>query len=457
MFWFPLEYPVSCVLFLVVLACIAQAWFFKKDFFNPPTIYCFSQCVTLGIAYLQYNKTMSDFQLKTWLFWIGAMISFCVGAYLARLTAKSVGEPVRIVEASIPENYNWKLHVALSFIPFALFLLGIYGIVQKAGNLLLFTDNMSQWMRKETDYGYYSVLFSSGPLCVLLFGAASFSKFNPLKSFRWLARFMVLLTIVLNLFAYPNRGTLFFSAGILIILFNYLRKRISAAWILVLLALAATGFIAISSLRDQYEGNSVKGMAFKAMIDLPYKYVSNNYWNFDYAINPPTDREYHPHTYGIDFFFGMFEFFQVPGSFRYSLGWDGLFNERIEKVHGLNTASYLWEVYKDLYAPGVFLFPFFVGLILALMHLRLCRKGFTPRVLLLYTMLIYIIGWWFFTPGYKQGIYWAWGIFVFCITTASMGKVRHVPSAPDLRALEAEPPVLQEIGCEDKGQQQVSA
>lgn len=422
MFWFPLEYPVSFALFLVVLACIAQAWFFKKDFFNPPTVYCFSQCITLGIAYFQYNKAMSDFQLKTWLFWIGAMISFCVGCYLVRLVAKSHCEPVRIAEASAPEGYNWKLHVALSFIPFVLFLVGVFGIIQIAGNLLLLTDDPSRWMRKDTNYGYYSVLFSSGPLCVLLFGVAAFSKFNPLKGVRWLARSMVLLTILLNLFAYPTRGTLFFSVGFLIILFNYLRKRVSAAWILVLLAMAAAGFIAISSLRDQYQGNSVQGMAFKAMLDLPYKYVSNNYWNFDYAINPPTDREYHPHTYGIDFFFGMFEFTQLPGSFRYSMGWDALFNERIEKVHGLNTASYLWEVYKDLYAPGVFLFPFIVGLALAVLHLRLCRKGFTPRALLFYTLFIYIIGWWFFTPAYKQGIYWVWSFIIFCISTVSMRR-----------------------------------
>ena len=259
MFWFPLEYPVSFVLFLVVLACIAQAWFFKKDFFNPPTVYCFSQCITLGIAYFKYNKAMSDFQLKTWLFWLGAMISFCVGSYLVRLVAKSHCEPVRIAEASAPEGYNWKMHVALSFILFALFRVGVFGIIQIAGNLLLLTDDPSRWMKKDTNYGYYSVLFSSGPLCVLLFGIAAFSKFNPLKGVRWLARFMVVLTILLNLLAYPTRGTLFFSIGFLIILFNYLRKRVSAAWILVLLALAAAGFIAISSLRDQYQGNSVQG------------------------------------------------------------------------------------------------------------------------------------------------------------------------------------------------------
>lgn len=446
------DYPVSGLLFTVVLFCVVQAWLLKKDFFTPPTVYCFSQCITLGVAYFKLDAAMTDFKLKTWLFWIGALVSFSIGAFLVRLIAKKRGYSVRIVPAEPPENYNWKLHVALTFIPFCLFLFGIYGIIQTAGNLLLLTDNPSQWMKKDTNYGYYAVLFTSSPLCVLLFGAAAFKRFNPLKGLRIFARIMVVVTLVINLFAYPNRGTLFFSMGILIILYNYLHKRISAIWILLLLAIAAAGFVGVSSLRDQYEGNSVKSMALETVMDLPYKYVSNNYWNFDYAINPPNDMEYHPHTYGIDFFFGMFEFLRVSGGFRYSYNWDGLFNERIEKIPGLNTASYLWEVYKDLYAPGVFLFPFFVGLALSVLHLRLCRRKFSPRAVLFYTMLIYFIGWWFFTPGYKQGIYWVWSLILFCITTVCKGRLRYWKLS-----LEAKAPVLDKVDGENDCKEQVPA
>lgn len=447
------EYPESTVLFLVVLVCILQSWFFKKDFFNPPTVYCFSQCITLGIAYIQIDKAMSDFQLKTWLFWIGALLSFCVGSYLVRLTAKSRGVPVRIAEATPPENYSWKMHLLLSFIPFLLFLVGIFGIIKTAGNLLLLTDNPANWMKKDTDYGIYAALFSSGPLCVLLFGVAAFKKFNPIKHLRWLARFMVFFTIVINFVGYPSRGTLFLSLGILVIFFNYLRKRISPALILVFLSLAAAGFIGVATLRDQYGGNSLETMALDAVVDLPYKYVSNNYWNFDYAINPPPDKEYHPHTYGIDFFYGMFEYFRVSGSFRYSYRWDGLFNERIEKVKGLNTASYLWEVYKDLYAPGIFLLPFFVGLALSVLHLRMCRKGFTPRAIIFYTLFIYIIGWWFFTPAYKQGVYWVWFAILFTVTTVSFTR----SPKESKKELKSETPVLDEVSRENEGEQQVAA
>lgn len=415
------EYPVSTVLFLVVLFCLLQSWLLKKDFFSPPTVYCFSQCITLGIAYFQLDKTMTDFKPLTWMIWIGALIAFTTGSFLARLVAKQKGWPDRVSEPSVEftSNYRWNLHVFLTLIPFCIFLLGVYGIVQRVGTLLLLSGNPAKYMTKEVDLGFVPVYLSAAPLSVLLFGAACFKKFNPHKSLRIFSRCMVVVSIVLNLMAYPSRGSLFLSLAFIIILFNYLHKRVSAAWIIMCLALAVGAFVGISSVRNQYAGSSVENMAASAVMELPYKYVANNYWNLDYAVNPPVDREYHPHTYGIDFFHGMFEFFVAGPSFRRSFRWDGLFNEKIEKIHGFNTASYLWEVYKDLYMPGVFILPFLVGLALSTLHLRLCRP-FTPRQVIFYSLFIYFIGWWFFTPGYKQGIYWFWAYIIFFITTVSM-------------------------------------
>lgn len=432
------EYPVSSALFFVVAFCLFQSWWLKKDFFSPPTVYCFSQCITLGIAYLQLDYAMSDFKPLTWMIWIGALVAFFGGSALARLAAKQKGCSVCIAEVHELGGYNWNLHVLLSFVPFLLFLVGIYGIVLTAGNLLLLTGNPAKYMTKDADFGYFALLFCSSPLIVLLFGVAAFKKFNPHRFTRNISRFMVFFTIVIGLLAYPNRGTIFFSIGILIILYNYLHKRISPLWIVLCIAFAAAAFMAISSLRDQYNGNSVENMAADAAMSLPYKYVSNNYWNLDYAVNPPNDREYHPHTYGIDFFFGLFEYLRVSGSFRNSFRWDGLFNERIEKVHGLNTASYLWEVYKDLYFPGVFILPFLCGLGLSILHLRLCCS-FTPRRIMFYAFFIYVIGWWFFTPVYKQGHYWLWLLMIYFISTVS-GSCR-----VGMSRLPAESPEAQEV------------
>ncbi len=411
-----LSYPVSCGCFSLALLCLLQAWLLKKDFFSPANVYCFSQSLTLGIAYLKLNKAMSDFQLKTWLFWIGAMIAFCIGSFCVRMVWKEKNYSVTMHIGPPVFAYNWKLHFVFSCLLFALFIAGIiFGIVNTAGNLLLLTGEPAKWMTKYINYGYWPLLFCSSPLVVMFFGVASFESINPVRSVRILSRILVVITIALNILAYPNRGTIFFCAGALLIFFNYLKKRISPIWILFCLLLAALAFVLISSLRSQYGATSIQGAAVDAVVDLPYKYTANNYWNFDYAINPPVDREYHPHTYGLDFFAGIFEYLRLAGSLRNSYGWDGLFNERIEKVKGLNTASYLWEVYKDMYTPGVFLFPLLCGLGLTFLHAHFYLRK-SPVTILFYTMFIYLVGWWFFTPGYKQGIYWIWGLLIFIIT-----------------------------------------
>lgn len=416
MFAWICEYPESAICFLLALTCLFLASYFKKDFFSPASIYCFSQSLTLGIAYLKYNPAMTDFHAKTWFIWIGAMLSFLCGSWCVRLFLKSRNLPLRFCGNEFKQDsYNWKLHLALSFGLFLLYIAGVYGIIRVAGNLLLLTGSPSQWMTKSIDYGYWAILFNSSPLVVMFFGIASFRSINPERKIRWIARTMIPVVLVLNVFAYPNRGTIFFSLGGLLILFNYLKKKISPVLILVCLLVAAGAFIGISQLRSQY-GDSVQNIALEAALDLPYKYVANNYWNLDYAANPPTDKEIHPHTYGIDFFAGIFDYFRLSGSIRNSMGWDDLFNERVQKVQGLNTTGYLWEVYKDLYFPGVFLFPFFCGVALSLLHSSLYRK-IEPKNLLFYVMFAYFVAWWFFNHSYKQGLYWIWAVVIFACTT----------------------------------------
>lgn len=440
------DYPVSAVMFLVAFFCIFQSWILKKDFFSPINVYCFSQCVTLGVAYLKLDYAMSDFRLKTWFFWIGAMICFCTGGFLVRLVAKSKNLSVSLNRPVHQYGYNWKMHVFLCFCLVLFYLVGVLGIIRTAGKLLILLPDPASYMTKNTDYGYYPIFYGTGPLCVMLFGLASFAQFNPVKSLRIVSRVMVVLLVVLNFMAYPNRGTLFFCVGFLVILTNYLYKKIKPMWILVGIALAIATFVGISTLRHQYGMASFHNTSAKKLMMLPYIYVANNYWNFDYAINPPSDREYHPHTYGIDFFAGVMEYTGTVGTIRRSHRWDGLFNDRIQKTNNYNTANYLWEVYKDLYTPGVLLFPLICGMIMTLLHLRLCRP-FSPRALAFYTVLIYYVGWWFFTPGYKQGQFWLWLAMIYFITTVCK---KYNPLPPNA-------PVLDKVCSEEDGEEQIPA
>ena len=438
-----IAYPVSTALFLVVIFCLFQSWWFKKDFFSPLNVYCFTQCITLAISYFQIDRAMSDFHLFTWGVWLLGGLSFTGGCVVARLYAKSKGLSVQIHPAVCPTQYNWTYHLMLSFVVFFVFLIGVYGIYHKVGTLVIFTPNPAKWMTKYIDYGYFSLLFNSGPLCVLLFGVASFKKYNNIVWVRRVAFVMVFVTIAINLMAYPNRTSLFFNFGFFLIFVNYLYKRISPIVIASLLVIAIIVFISIGSLRDQYGGGSVEGKALNVVVELPYKYLANNYWNLDYVLNPPNDREIHPHTYGIDFFNGIFEYAKLTGSFRSSFRWDDAFNERIQKVVGFNTVNYLWDVYKDFHLFGVLFLPFLCGLGLTVLHLRLCRP-FTPRQILMYTYFIYFVGWWFFTSGYKQGIYCIWGMVIFTVSTICSTKKKTLLRNPDL----TKPPLTDSVVLE---------
>ena len=90
----------------------------------------------------------------------------------------------------------------------------------------------------------------------------------------------------------------FFSCSIIICTEAFLVVGIFPPFLVAFVAIAnAAG----SVFRQFCEWSKVLGSA----LDLPYKYIANNYWNFDYALNPPSDRPRGNFTYGWTPLFGM--------------------------------------------------------------------------------------------------------------------------------------------------------
>ncbi len=421
------EYPETTVLFLVVIGLLVYVWKKKLDFFSPATIYIFFQCLTLAFAYLRLDHAMTPFHAKTWFVWLGALLSFSSACLLfewGRLQEKGR----EIGENSI---YNWKLHFVFSCLVLFVYLVGVFGILRIVGNLILFSGNASHWASRKVDYGLYAQFFSSAPLVILMFGVSMFRSLNPVRWIRWVSRFVVPAICVLSVCAYPSRTTFFMCVGFVVILFNFLCRRISVVLIASLMILGIVAFVFVASARSQYGGNSsFKSMTMDAAMTMPYKYVANNYWNLDYAVNPPSDREIHPFTYGIDFFSGMLEYARVGGALKNSFGWDGIYNESVQKISGYNTTGYLWEIYKDFGLPGCFLVPFLVGLGMSVLYASLKRRK-DPQRVMLYVFLIYFVGFWFFIAGYKQGIFWAWGIFIWVASTICRLPAKPLPEIPE--------------------------
>ncbi len=425
--WF-CEYPETAILLAVVAGLLFYVWRAKKDFFSPATVYIFFQCLTLAFAYLRLDHAMTPFRANTWFVWLGALLSFSSACLLFEWGRSKANFCETASEAI---SYNWKLHFVFSCLFLFAYLVGIFGILKIVGNLILFSGNASYWASRKVDYGFYSQFFSSAPLVVLMFGVSMFRKINPVRWIRWISRFIVPAVCVLSVCAYPSRTTFFMCIGFVVILFNFLCRRISVILIASLMILGIVAFVFVASARSQYGGDSsIKSMTMDAAMTMPYKYVANNYWNLDYAVNPPPDREIHPFTYGIDFFSGMFEYFRVTNPLKNSFGWDGIYNESVQKIPGYNTTGYLWEIYKDFGLPGCFGVPFLVGLGMCVLYANLKRKK-NPQTVMLYVFFIYFVGFWFFIAGYKQGIFWAWGFLVWAVSSICRLPAKPLPEIPE--------------------------
>lgn len=408
------EYPESSALFLLFVGYLIAVLVKRDDLMKPVHVYCLSQMALLGIAYLKMSKAMTDFHLVTWLFWGGALASFFAGCTLLDWVWKTKDGTLLQFPLKNRPAYDWNKHIALTFVAFCFFLIGVFGVISIAGNFILFTEHPGEWMGKDPKVGGLAIYFCSSPMVVGLFGVAAFKAWNPVKRLRVIARLMIPVTIALSFMTFPNRGTTFVCVGILFVLYNYLHKKLSFLVVGIFAVVLLVAFVTIAMLRDQYSDNSAGAIAMDSALDLPYKYVSNNYWNFDYALNPPADRPRGDFTYGVDALFGIDELAHIGSSIRTSLGWDSPYNESVEKVTGLNTVLYVWDAYKDFGVPGVILLPFFFGFLFTYIYRRMAVAG-TPRPLLFHSMFIFWILLWSFTTGYKQPMYWIWIIFFYMI------------------------------------------
>ena len=217
-------YPESSVMFALAIVALVLISIFKEDFFRPSTLYFLVQMVMLGVSYMQFLPMMSDFYYSTWLVWGGGMFCFLAGCYMTDFAWRSLGGPPLQKTLSVHGKYNWVCHFFLSFSAFAYFFVGVLGVISVTGNLVLLTDNPSQWLTgKDNDVLKYADFFTTGAMVVGLFAVASFKSMNPVRWVRYASRFMVVFTILLSFATYPSRGINMLCIGMFLILFNYLR------------------------------------------------------------------------------------------------------------------------------------------------------------------------------------------------------------------------------------------
>ena len=426
-------YPETCVLFTLAAVVLFIVSYFKVDYFFPPVLYFLVQTIMLGVAYLKLDPDMTDFHLNTWLVWGGGLAAFIGGSVLTQLVwATKGGRPMR-PQVSLNQEYNWPTHFFASFLAFAYFFVGVVGVLSIAGNFVLFTEHPSYWVSgRNSPVLKYSDFFTSGAMVVGLFGVASFKSINPVRWVRIASRCMVVFTMILSFMTFPSRGINMLCVGILLMLYNYLHKRFTWKASGIVLAFGLAFFIGVAFLKGQYnDWNSFMAVNKKTqdftekvvrkLTQLPYLYISNNYWNLDYAFNKSSDAQEHEWTYGIDAFYGITHLLRMGDGLQESFGWDTPFNESVSKRNNLNTIPFLWDAYKDFGLVGLFFLPFLFGILITWCYRRMVLSR-TPLFLLFECMFIMWILLWSFTTGYKQSMYWAWMSFFVIVCTLSSGK-----------------------------------
>ena len=402
---------VSGIAFTIAFLCLFEASIFKKDFFSPARVYIFTQSLTLGVAYLQLYPAMTDFHILTWAVFLGGMLSFVMGCYTVKLVF-NIKPSVSNNKFAYFENYRWNWHIFFAFIIFLTFLLPAKKNFDFAGGIPLFSPKLGEIISEKaiSIVGYYSYLLALAPLTVILFGVASFSSVNPNRYLRYFSRFMTVLQIVALILFCPARNFIFIPIATLVIMWNYFKKNISAKILLLGIVIFIGAFVAIALARGQYGSNSIENLVIDKVIELPYYYIANNFWNLDYALNPQITSAGHPPTYGLDHFVAQIPF--IGGSVRNAFGWDDILNKSITKISKYNSVSYLWDVYKDFGGMGVAFVPFFWGILIMWLYMRL-KINLQMRFMLLYSFAIIMVGFWWFNIWYK--VTFMYGFLVLAI------------------------------------------
>lgn len=424
------DYLVSIACASIALLCILYVGILKRDLFHPTVFYVFCQSMTLGIAYLKISRAMTDFTAVTWFVWLGALAAFILGSMVYYIVSPERHKIERSRLQEISATYNWKLHFAISIVLSILFAVGALMVARAIGGFYLFSIGKKTLEANSETSVFANVSYASSPIVVVALMVASFKSINPYKWIRILSFILAIGVITLSVCVYPGRNSLFLCLGSSFILFNYLKKKIPVKAVVIVLLLAVSSFVVVGMMRSQYADDSLEGMGLEYMMKLPYDYVANNYWNLDYAINSPSDREIHPYTYGLDMAGVFIEYTGIPASFRKSYGWDDMFNTRIQKVYGLNTVSYLWEVYKNFGMAGCIFFPFAVSFLMSFLYERMCSRC-TPQMFMLMSFSIYYVGWSFFAAGFKFAHVWLW-VYI-AILMGFLCKKRLLAREPELR------------------------
>ena len=413
---------VSIVSFCVAGAILLETIVRRTDFFSPIRIYVFFHSLTLGIAFLGLHVAMTPWKAFTSLVYFGSGACFVAGAWVAGLLNPGGRSPlphpspppsVPVPGSARSKPYDWTLHLYLASGLFLLFFVGMMVAAYGIGGLPLFMADKGEAIQDFFKVNLFaSIGLSYGGVVMALFFMAIFRP-SAKGSLRNIAFWMTVATFGLFITALSRSGIIFFAFFALVYYHQAVRRisvvRLGLLFSIFLAIFVTTAYVKLSNYQKQ-TGFGMKPLrTISLLFKFPYIYVANNFWNLDYALNPPSHRLGHPPTYGFTTVSGMLDMIQFPGGavgpgIRQAADFDDQFHPRASKIKGLNTVGYQWGLYKDFGVAGAFLAPFGFALLFGNLY-RKMRRDPTILNLAAYSFLAYFVGFSWFLAFWESMIY----------------------------------------------------
>ncbi len=372
--------------FLAVLAAtIATTLIFRKDIFSPGRVYLSIYSLLLAINSLHLSRVQVPWCFYTRIFFWGACFMFLGGCVLAGLAAKAkfprwrfdfaaVKQAISMDAAALDWSWFRTVWLACTGIFLASYLTSYFVI----GELPILSSSPEQSrlaFNSATGPSYYGLYF--GPFSLMLglemILFAGLSRRGLLAVAGIFGMVMVLyLTIItrFDIFRFVIFGTVLFHYGKKNLRFSHL----ALVFIAILVVFFSASLIrinedAMGALTETIKVKLPRNLAWASGF---YAYLANDFWNMNYGFEKfAQGNYYHPLSLGMGMLRAVTAYLlQIETGLINTFGYDTVMNSKVELVSGLNTVVYVWHIWKDFGAVGVFLIPLLGGMVLTKFHVN---------------------------------------------------------------------------------------
>jgi len=209
-----------------------------------------------------------------------------------------------------------------------------------------------------------SITWFFGPIAFTLI--FEFLLFSKQRDFFWWSVCGIGVFSLLVYLTLLTRVDLFRFFVFAIILFHYGKRNFSFKDIVVIGFFGIVAFSVFFLIRVDATG--IESLNQMVKVKMPakffwasqiYSYIVSNLLNFDFAFKKFIDGVYYyPLTWVYELAKPIFFLTHVDGAMMEAFGLDGVFNESINKIRGLNSTLFIWHFYKDFAAFGTYVLTF---------------------------------------------------------------------------------------------------